>query len=158
MSTFDYLRQPAHDPRFRIDDAQWSAFIASGDWHLPKLNDESPAGALTNIVDDLLYKGVIVRDERYALVLINDDEMDINGLVINVRAQDTSWPAISDGWSELDNYLPHDDEEPGDHAGALREAVDSIVNRANALVMFLTVLRGNSVAPQDWHLDWNRTR
>jgi len=126
-------------PTFQIHEKNLLAFIddrrATDDAVLPGLmSDEQPASGVLELIDALIDAKAILGPDGYALRLINDDETDICGLIVEVEAVGTDWPYASDGWSEIDNYLP---AAPGDYADDLRTLVENILGRANRCVQFL---------------------
>lgn len=83
---------------------------------LPAIDDEKPAGELMQLFDELVAANVIRVPEGYRVSIINDDEVDITGLIVQVEAVGDGWPLISDGWSDIDNYLARMGEGPRDRA------------------------------------------
>jgi hypothetical protein len=108
---------------------------------LPSIDDEKPAGRVMETIDKLIELKAIGTPEGYTLGVINDDELDITGLVIEVSADGENWPAACDGWSEIDNYLPSDNDREQAEAFYLDEMVDAVLSRANRCVEFLQKVR-----------------
>jgi hypothetical protein len=110
--------------------------LRAGTISMPTIDDERPAGRVMEVIEALEQLGAIKAPEGYRLTLINDDETDITGLVINVHAEGTTWPAASDGWSEIDNYLPALDDEQ-DKETHFEEMVSMVLGRADRCLAFL---------------------
>lgn len=124
-------------PRITYDEAKIRERYANEEGFFPSWMDEKPAGALTTLVDELVQDGLIAVPEDYRLSLLNDDEVDITGVIVQVEAR-FGWPLISDGWSDLDNYVPRDDNRGEDFSeiDALLEAIAGIIGRADRCISF----------------------
>jgi hypothetical protein len=124
-------------PIITVDETALRVCFDAEEVHLPDLLDDKPAGDLTMLFDRLVEGGIVTVPEPYRISLINDDEVDITGLVVNVEVAGTGWPHISDGWSEIDNYLPRLDHE-GDRQGwdELLNAIYAIIGRADRCIAF----------------------
>jgi hypothetical protein len=132
-------------PRITIDEAKIRERF-EGSEELPSILDDKPAGEFTTLVHSLIDDGLIVVPEPYRLSLLNDDEIDITGVIVNVEVAGTGWPYISDGWSDIDNYLPH--REHGDTVKPtavheLLEGIHSIIGRADRCISFAHNVRHN---------------
>jgi hypothetical protein len=105
--------------------------------HVPSINDDRPAAHVMETIDKLIELKAIGTPEGYTLALINDDEEDICGLVVNVSANGENWPAASDGWSDIKNYLPTDTEVEHAPAAVFDEMVGMVLGRADRCLAFL---------------------
>jgi hypothetical protein len=120
--------------------------------HVPSINDDRPAAHVMETIDKLIELKAIGTPEGYTLALINDDEEDICGLVVNVSANGENWPAASDGWSDINNYLPTDTEV--EHAPAA--VFDEMVGRCSAapIAASRSCRRSNWRSPRSTKTPW----
>lgn len=127
--------------RIKLDERKLRALFDEQNWYLPAIDVESPAGDVVQIIDTLIDREVIVLPAGFRLSVLNDDGTDICGLIVNVEVTDGGWPYISDGWSDIDNYLPSVDDtpKPEDTAAleaAYREMVAMVLGRADRCIQF----------------------
>lgn len=137
--------------RRRLDVAReaagWEHAAGWGPIMLPTIDPESDskiASKFTELVDRFIAWDVIRVPKGYRLSILNDDEEDITGIIVSVEVVGAGWPYISDGWSDIDNYLPRredigDDVDNGvewDEFKALKDAIASVVGRADRCMAF----------------------
>src|SRR3954447_13982247 len=107
------------DSTFTYDARLAHRLLQAGKITVPSITDERPAGDIVELLDVLIAPAAaqlgaglanlrvgaaLVAPDGFCLNVINDDELDITGLIVNVTAVGRNWPAASDGWSEIDNY------------------------------------------------------
>jgi hypothetical protein len=104
--------------RITMDEVELRARFNREDVTLPAIEGEKPAGELVELFDELVTANVIRVPDGYRLSVLNDDEVDITGIIVQVEAlgEKPAWPLISDGWSDIDNYLPSMEEGHGARA------------------------------------------
>jgi hypothetical protein len=138
----------ADRPRITVDEAKLRELFDAERIFLPNIGDEKPAGELSTLIDSLIGEHEAIKvPEGYRLSVLNDDEIDICGLIVEVEAVGNSWPLVTDGWSDIDNYLPVLDDQPAvdDADGqfdALSNAIHGVIGRADRCMAFIAMVRG----------------
>jgi hypothetical protein len=107
--------------------------------YLPDITDDQAAGDVSQLIDLLIDGGTITVPEPYRISLLSDDGESITGLVLNVERVGSGWPFASDGWSDIDNYVPSMDEtvEVRGSYAALESCVSAVIGRADRCISFL---------------------
>lgn len=126
-------------PRISVDEAALRGAYDAANLAFPSVEDDKPAGDLMQMFDNLVDADIVKVPDGYRVSIINDDELDITGMVISVEVVGAGWPYISDGWSDIDNYLPTFErvkEDDYDEFAAIREAVHAVIGRADRCMAF----------------------
>lgn len=124
-------------PRITVDWGALRMFHENGEVEVPDITDDKPAGGVTQLMDALVDGGTITVPEPYRLSLINDDEADITGLIVTVEREGEGWPLVSDGWSDINNYLPLMEADDRQSYEVLEQLVSAVIGRADRCIAFL---------------------
>lgn len=139
------------DTLFEIDAAKLGEYVVEQEPTLGIWDASEPgqASSVSLLIDELQARGGITKPEGLRIYVLDDDGIDAAGLVVGVAPDTaaprslstTAWPIVIEGWSELSNYLPTEEEAKRERFGEgtnevahARFIVERVLNAANAVL------------------------
>jgi len=133
------------DAIFEIDVAKLGEYVVE---HEPVLgiwdaSEPGQASSVSLLIDELQSHAGITGPEGLRIYVLDDDGIENAGLVVGVAPAlgKANWPIVIEGWSELSNYLPTDEQakregwtEDGNSVAHARYIAEQVLNVANAVL------------------------
>lgn len=123
--------------RFKVDAKALAEYVRDEEPTLDTFDDpygENIAGHVELLCSGAVNAGAIRRPRNLSLYVMNDDGIDICGLVVGVHPRKGFWPIVVDGWADIKNYLPSNEDKPEDPVEHARYIIDNVLSVANAIL------------------------